>query len=58
MREMWIGCYLNGRKILSKEEKQQSAKELREKYLEFKDDEISKVLDDISEQINFSHSRR
>ena len=58
IREHWVGCYLNGRKILSTEEKQQSAMELREKYQEFEDNEFSKILDSIGEQIDFPGRKR
>ena len=58
IRELWMGCYLNGKKLMSKEDKQQSAKELKEKYLEFKTDEITKSLDEISKQIDVSALKR
>lgn len=58
MRELWVGCYLNGKKILSKEEKKQSANELKDNYLQFKEKEFSKILDEIGEHVEGSRITR
>ena len=58
MGEYWVGCYLNGKKILSKEEKIESSKKIKDEYLKFKDEEISNILDYIGEQVNSSGHKR
>lgn len=58
INELWIGCNLNGKKIKNQEEKKQTLEEMKTKYSEFKDEEFSKILGSVAEQINSSGHKR
>lgn len=46
------GCYVNGKKVLSKEESQGIAQQKREEYEKFKEDLIGSVSTDIENQVS------
>ena len=56
MNEDWVGCYVNGKRVLSNEEKQTTATEKREEYEKMKDEIFSSTLGSIEEQV--SHMKR
>ena len=56
MNEDWAGCYVNGKRVLSYEEKQANATEKREEYEKMKDEIFSSTLGNIEEQVN--HMKR
>ena len=56
MNEDWVGCYVNGKKVLSYEERQRNASDKREEYEQMKDGIFDSVLGSIEEQVN--HMKR
>lgn len=56
MNVNWVGCYVNGKRVLSNEEKQAIATEKREKYGKMKDGIFSSTLGSVEEQV--SHMKR
>lgn len=56
MNVNWVGCYVNGKRVLSNEEKQAIATEKREKYGKMKDEIFSSTLGSVEEQV--SHMKR
>lgn len=56
MNVNWVGCYVNGKRVLSDEEKEKNATEKREEYEKMKDDIFGSVLGSIEEQV--SHMKR
>ena len=52
MNEYWIGCYVNGKKVLSPDEKQKDASKIKTEYEKMKEEIFTFVLGSIEEQKN------
>ena len=52
MNEDWIGCYVNGKKVLSPDEKQKDASKIKTEYEKMKEEIFTSVLGSIEEQKN------
>ncbi len=52
MSDDWVGCYVNGKKVLSYEEKQKNASEKKEEYEQMKNEIFDSILKSIEEQVN------
>ena len=52
MEYNWVGCYVNGKKVLSSDEKQEIADSKYDEYEKMKADIFNSVTDSIEEQIN------
>ncbi len=54
MNEDWIGCYVNGKKVLSNEEKRNIAQEQRKRYEEIENGVFNYISKEIELQTKFS----
>ena len=58
MKEQWVGCYVNGKKVLSQDEKVANAKKRRQEYENMRNEIISSTLENIEKQVNNIKSLR
>ena len=56
MNEEWVGCYVNGKKVLSLKERRANATEKKEEYDKMKGDIFNSTIESIKEQV--SHMKR
>ena len=51
MENDWVGCYVNGKRILSKEEKQANAKQILKEYQAMENGIVNTIIGNIDKQI-------